>query len=293
MIRIKAQHYQKDRVWNDLVERGTLIAHQKVTRKRHKSRAKRRISFFSFLKVLLVLSITFSTTIFAWQGYEFIHNSPIFHVNKFIIKKGDININEQEILNRINPEFPMNIFAINPEEIKKKIKTISNVHDAYVVKRLPDVIEIYLKERRPYAIAYARQIYVVDEEGYLIDSIDKSSTYIPDLPIISGLKEEDIQASIHKPHDSLNLGLEILEAVVNSGRNMADKISEINISDSANPVLITHKGIEIILGLNNLKEKLSRLHGVLFELEKKGGNVDYIDMRFKDQVVIKMKNSGV
>lgn len=293
MIRIKTQHYQKDRVWNDLVERETFIAHQKVTRKRHKSRAKRRISIFSVLKVLLVLSITFSATIFAWQGYEFIHNSPIFYVNKFIIKKGDINISEQEILNKINPGFPINIFAINPEDIKKKIKTISNVHDAHVVKRLPDVIEIYLKERRPYAIVYARQIYVVDEEGYLISSIDKSTTYIPDLPIISGLREEDIQASINKPPDSLGLGLEILETVVSSGRSLADKISEINILDSANPVLITHKGVEIILGSNNIKEKLSRLYGVLLELEKKGENVDYIDMRFKDQVVIKMKNSGV
>jgi len=57
-------------------------------------------------------------------------------------------------------------------------------------------------------------------------------------------------------------------------------------------VLYTVDGIEVRLGAEEWDERLARLEGVLAQIARAGEPVSAIDLRFRDQVVLKKGGQG-
>ena len=63
--------------------------------------------------------------------------------------------------------------------------------------------------------------------------------------------------------------------------------SEIDVSRPDGPVLYTVEGVEVRLGAEDWEARLGRLQGVLAQVRAGGEPVSAIDLRFRDQVVLK------
>jgi cell division septal protein FtsQ len=71
------------------------------------------------------------------------------------------------------------------------------------------------------------------------------------------------------------------------GGGLAQGVSEIDMSRAEGPVLYTLDGVEVRLGQEDWEARLGRLVGVLGQLRSAGDTVASIDLRFRDQVVLK------
>ena len=73
--------------------------------------------------------------------------------------------------------------------------------------------------------------------------------------------------------------------MLRTGSALASEISEIDMSRAEGPVLYTVDGVEVRLGAEEWDERLARLEGVLAQVAT--DDVNGVDLRFKDQVVLK------
>ncbi|MEW6170812.1 MAG: cell division protein FtsQ/DivIB, partial [Candidatus Omnitrophota bacterium] len=67
------------------------------------------------------------------------------------------------------------------------------------------------------------------------------------------------------------------------------QITKINISTLDNFSFFIDKNIEVKLGLSNQREKLKILILLLNEIKEKPQDIKYIDLRFKEPIVAKVK----
>ena len=65
------------------------------------------------------------------------------------------------------------------------------------------------------------------------------------------------------------------------------EISEVDVSRPEGPVLYMLDGVEVRLGREDWDDRLGRLGGVLAQLRASGQRATSIDLRFRDQVVLR------
>ena len=82
-------------------------------------------------------------------------------------------------------------------------------------------------------------------------------------------------------------GLSLLRLLSRAQSPLLVEISEIDVSRAEGPVLYTVRGVEVRLGGDEWAARLGRLQGVLAQLAASGEHVASIDLRFRDQVVLK------
>ena len=75
--------------------------------------------------------------------------------------------------------------------------------------------------------------------------------------------------------------------LLRAGSPLVGQISEVDVSRSDGPVLYTVEGIEVRLGSEEWDARIPRLAGVLAQVASSGQPVSTIDLRFRDQVVLK------
>jgi len=87
------------------------------------------------------------------------------------------------------------------------------------------------------------------------------------------------------PGPKARAAVALIRALLRSGGALAEEISEIDMSRPEGPVLYTVDGVEVRLGAENWDERLARLEGVLAQVATQ--DVNGVDLRFKDQVVLR------
>ncbi|HKX05829.1 MAG TPA: cell division protein FtsQ/DivIB, partial [Methylomirabilota bacterium] len=105
-------------------------------------------------------------------------------------------------------------------------------------------------------------------------------------PVITGLGPTDLAAD-GGPSPRVAAGISLLRVLLRSETTLLQQISEIDVSRPEGPVLYTVDGIEVRLGADDWEGRLGRLQGVLAQVRSGGEAVGAIDLRFRDQVVLK------
>lgn len=164
-----------------------------------------------------------------------------------------------------------NIFAISNSSMQKNIKENAYVEEVIMKRKLPNTVELHIKERNvDYQIEYSDKYMYINEQGYLLEiSEDKK-----DVPIIKGLAlvKEDIQVGQRANNDDL-LKLDTILKMINYCKynSVENKITAIDVSDISNYTLIFGKeGKKAYLGdASNLSERILWLKTIL---QKEDGN---------------------
>ncbi|HEX7787096.1 MAG TPA: cell division protein FtsQ/DivIB, partial [Methylomirabilota bacterium] len=152
----------------------------------------------------------------------------------------------------------------------------------------PHRVTILIEERRPFTLVHAGRLHWMDEEARLLGEERQAVT--PSVPIISGLTEDELTSMRTAPGPRARAAMVLVRALMRSGSGLVGEISEIDMSRREGPVLYTLDGVEVRLGTEYWEERLTRLEGVLAQLatqEGAGGTVTAVDLRFRDQVVLK------
>lgn len=215
-------------------------------------------------------------------GFVLIISTGFVLCHDIILQLSYLNIKKIEVtgLSRITRNFILeksgispgkNIMTVNPTKARKLLESETWIEAAEVLTKLPDTINIKIKERTATALIDFEEFYIVDANG---DVFKKFEDGDPDsLPIITGLAYQDT-VDANSPGNALWIEvLDILkkgtekDAVIPFSqikRISADYQMGINVSINDGPL--------VKLGSSDLDTKLERISRIF---HNKNSQIDY------------------
>ena len=190
---------------------------------------------------------------------------------------------KDELLRRYRDNF---IFRINLNAIARSIEPqYPDARDIIVKRVLPDKLLVELNFRKPVAILSNGQNYPVDREGVIL--VNRDTAALGGLPIIKGVDPRHA-GKLHKKNESKNLeaALTLLDEIKRAGFLDKYGVRVLDASDIRSlSFYLGENGPMVIIGYENLKERLSVLRYTLRDPRLVIDRINYIDVRFKDVAI--------
>ncbi len=203
--------------------------------------------------------------------------------------EGNRIVETAEIMQLVRIQKNTQLQDIDLTAIRKDILSHHFIKDAVVERDLPATLKITITERLPLAIVNSAEILYLDEDGVVLPhSISKQ---LFDLPVLSGISPEIALApggTINNP--DVHEALQILAASKLVNKELYHLISEVRLRSGGDIVLYAAEwGVPIIFGRGDIANKLVRLEAFWNDIVREKGSqrLQYVDLRFDDQVVVR------
>jgi cell division septal protein FtsQ len=261
-------------------------AHLKPTRKRAGFKSQR------WRKALVAATIGIAL----YTGYRAIGvlaALEMFHVSEITVR-GNHRLSKGEVLAMLDTLRGGSVFAVDLAEWRRALMNSPWVADASLRRTLPSTVDVVIIERAVLGIGRINgALYLVDDRGAVIDEYGPSYADL-DLPIIDGLTgnfNEDTALRAVPPEESANAHRAMLaRRLLNALRagNMAAQISQIDVSDSRNAVVLLEGDSTLIrLGNERFVERLQSYYELAPTLRERVPAIDYVDLRFDERVYVR------
>lgn len=244
-------------------KRSSSFNKQKEIEKKRRKKRKIRLTFFIVIVIITgIISYLLNSSIFNIEDIEVVGNSQL---------------NKQEIIEQSEIKLGKSIFTVSDVISKVRIKQNGYIEDVKVIKKMPNIIKIEVKERTPeFQIRTENGIYIyIDEQGYIIDY----SQELQDLVTITGMEitEENIEKKKRLEDDDLNIKLENILHIKEEATDIGiyDKISEIQ---TRNEYILILSSLNLTINLGNGTNIKDRMDYVKSIMEKENGNSGTINV---------------
>jgi len=229
-------------------------------------------------------------------GMNLLGKCYFFNITKLSVS-GSRLVSEAEILGAARLGIKPNLMALDHDELRGRIESLSWIRSVRIKKEWPNSLIIIVKEEKAAAmLKLDEKFYYLDKKGRLF--ADGSTNSDMDFPVISfrkaGVGTQDIVPLYLEP---LQKAMEIiLHAKKGSASLPAQNISEVVIEEDGElTMFLADNPFPIYLGKKINWQLYSRLSKALYWLYKKRqfDKVDYIRMNyFNNKALVGMRNTG-
>ena len=220
----------------------------------------------------------------AFHGYRYVTTSPQFAVAQ-INFSGNEKVSLATLQGMAEPFLGRNIFQLDLKSVTERFKKNPWVENVSAVRRLPRGIHIQVRERIPYARIQLDKTYLMDHYGVLI--VPDSREYAA-LPLITGVKVKRVELGNEIPVEGIVPGLQAMHFMNHLGAFKNDPIQKFHMSSPRKLVFTTQtRGIDIYLAVDRIQEGFENLKIILDAMDSNLAGIHYIDLSFKDKVVVK------
>jgi len=266
----------------DLAERGPAMERQRVSRTRLARRVTRRVRWVTSRAVPIGVALAALGAV--GLGALWALTSPRFTVTEVAVT-GASRLRPEDVVAASGIGPGTNLFRLDRAAVVARLEALPLIRHADMVRRFPNQVTLAVEERRPFTLAHAGRLHWIDEQGVNLGA--ETRAVAPTAPVITGLGPADLAWSDGGPSPRVAAGISLLRVLLRSETTLLQQISEIDVSRPDGPVLYTVDGIEVRLGADDWEGRLGRLQGVLAQVRSGGEAVGAIDLRFRDQVVLK------
>lgn len=264
--------------------------------RKHQSKFRRLLRI---VKRLMYICITGATVYFVITGVKFwITHSEIFRITQVEVTGTSI-LSVEDIRSLITLEQDQRIFDIDMKPIKEKIDANPYVEHVSVGRKFPGTLTIDLNERTPFAYISLNKVYLVDAGGNLLpmkwqipENLNGTKKY-DDLPIITGISVNNPKIGAKITDMRLTKALSFLQLLSSEFSEYMDAISEIHCNfDESFSLFLSENGVRVEFGTEDYRNKLVKLQYFLayYEEHKQENKLRYINLKYRDQIVIKEVN---
>ena len=149
-----------------------------------KKKRKRKNPILFLIKWTSVILLLIGTIIF-------ILTTPMFNIKNINIS-GIEHLTEEQVISLSELNKNENLFKNSKSKITSNIKQTPYVESVTIKRKLPDTIDIQIKERkRSYMLKFVNGYVYIDTQGYILEISEEKL----ELPIISGYKTEEEKIS--------------------------------------------------------------------------------------------------
>ena len=239
------------------------------------------------VKVAKILVFYLAIGFLGWNFFTFIFCSNFCNIEEVIIKGNDY-LSEDEILSRSKVKLGENIFKLDLKKSKDSLIQEPRIKEAKIKRVIPNKIIISIKERKAAAfVCIGEEYFTSSKEGLILSRIDKPEEGFG-LPLILGLEIDEIKIGeiIDKPEFRT-----ALESINSAEVILPKKFYRVEIL-SPDDFMIYNKDDTLKVRVNRpevIINKENLLREALEKIEREKLLVEYIDIRFKDSLVIKLK----
>lgn len=239
-----------------------------------------KISFSIFaIAMMLMLTLTWF-----WKNDAFELKAVKIQGNRFIAK--------EDIFELAGIDFSKDIFDVNTGEIEKRILKHGMIEKVSVTRFLPSALIIKVKERNLLAVISGSDLSAIDMTGTIFSQFPVESIY--DLPAITGFHFHTDSTGKRSPDypELVQQAIDILTQLKSHDLVIYHELSNLHFSRNSGYIFYLKKNnIPVILGLENYSQKLQYFLTIYHHLAERNelNQIRLIDLRFKDQVVVKNK----
>jgi cell division protein FtsQ len=223
----------------------------------------------------------------------------VFHVNHINVR-GNHRLSNGEVLAMLQSLRGRSVLAVDLTEWRQALLNSPWVADASLRRTLPSTVDVVILERAPLGIGRIKgSLYLVDDRGGVIDKYGPNYADL-DLPIIDGLsgpsnagEASAVPASGEEHADVYRamLARRLLDAL--RAKNMSGQISQIDVSDARNAVVLIEGDPTLIrLGNERFVERLQSYYELAPALRERVPAIDYVDLRFDERVYVRPARAG-
>jgi cell division protein FtsQ len=220
----------------------------------------------------------------AFHGYRYVTTAPQFAVAQ-INFSGNEKVSLHTLESMAQPLLGQNIFQLDLQSITEQFKANPWIENVSAVRRLPRGIRIQVQERTPFARIQLDKTYLMDHYGVLI--VPDNNEY-GTLPLITGVKVHGVELGNEIPVAGIVPGLQAMHFMNQLGAFKDDPIQKFHMSSPLKLVFTTQtRGIDIYLAVDRIQEGFENLKIILDAMDSNLTGIHYIDLSFKDKVVVK------
>ena len=206
---------------------------------------------------------------------------------KAVTLSGNKFVTEEELSPYLNELKDINIFKADINSLMIKLKGHPWIKDVTVKRELPSSILVNILERMPALyISSNGKLYLADEDGVFLG--EKPGSLLS-LPVVYGVSLKGTGSGIKAGEiisaEGMQSALEVKrELTAITWMDISSSGIEVN---ESNQITLHLKEYSIRLGKGEYKEKLRRFHELAKNLRDKGTAFTEVDLRFKNQVIVK------
>ncbi len=236
------------------------------------------------LKTLVVFLCTVS--LYLLYVYSYNGNLNVVRADQVVIE-GTHYLDPAEVRSLVQNVFPRNLMQIDIDGLRNRIERLSWVKRVVVRRDFPHQLRIQISERQPVGIARMENLLLFDREGVLLDEYIPSVHKI-DRPVLSGLKSPTDPMAGSDNRERISRYLDFLREIDQGGANLSNRLSEVDLNELDDMVVIPLDGApRIHLGNDQLLKRLNRYFKIIDQARRENGPISEIDMRYDDKVIVR------
>ena len=231
-------------------------------------------------KMVLVVACSYGI----FSSYRFITQSPRFNINEINLV-GHQRLSNEELSPWIGSIIGKNIFQLELDGISKRLVEHPWIQSASARRVFPQGIYVEIKERTPFAKIQMEQVYVMDNYGVLL-GIDLRGAN--KLPTITGIKMKNPKIGSNVADEEIIRGLKMMRSLNQLPMFEKNPIDNVHISSRYRITFSTNtQDVKVHMRPEIAQESFKNLVLALGAIEKNEKDLSYIDLSFKNRVVVK------
>lgn len=200
-----------------------------------------------------------------------------------IVLTGNEHLADDEVRAIAGLKGKESLFGVRADVIRQKLTASPWIRAVAVRKEYPGELHLRIREAQPFALLDMKgKLFIIDDEGRMLEEL-KSDT-IPFLPVIAG--------NPYQAKEAYAEAVRLTRSIRKTGSLGNRERIEI-VAKSPQELSAIVDGVLVKIGEGQYEEKLERLAEIEDEVRRRNICIDYIDLRFARQVVVKPVNEVV
>jgi cell division protein FtsQ len=280
----------------DLAEPTVAMADQRLDRRRRRRRmvrvARRGGAWLCVGLLIVALGGALAS------GGRWLLTAPRFAVERVEVA-GQIQLTADQVIAASGLSPGQNLFRLDARRAVAGVEALPMVRRAEMVRAIPNRVTLLVEERQPFVLVHAGGLHRpaggshwseggfhwVDEQGMPLGP--ETRAVVLAAPLVSAAGVGDVAAAGRTPSERVAAGVALVRTLMRAQNPLLTEISEVDVSRPEGLVLYMLDGVEVRLGSEDWDDRLGRLGGVLAQLRASGQRATSIDLRFRDQVVLR------
>jgi len=220
-----------------------------------------------------------------WLGQTVVR-SRLLDVDRVVLR-GNERLSDADVHALLDGLRGEHILGVDLEAYRRKLLRSPWVESVTLWRLLPSTIEVTLVERVPMAIARLNgELFLVDRSGIIIDAFGPAHREF-DLPIVDGLIGAEATRGSFVDPDRVAAAGQFLAALA-ARPDLLERLSQVDVSNPHDiVVLLGEDPVLLHVGDRSFAERLDRYLTWAPALGERFEGLDYVDLRFADQVVVR------
>ena len=178
------------------------------------------------------------------------------------------------------------LLALDLDRARQQVLMEPRVREARVRRAGLRDVEIRVEERVPAMLVEHGEPWEIDATGVLLEPLEQG--VVADVPLLTGPDLSPMHPGSQVSTVDVRRGLAWTAILSDNALRLAGQVSEVDVSDPGLTRLVLLNGIRVLAPVwPNGTRQLSGLRATLADLAAKGMTPREVDVRFKDQIVVR------